>query len=351
MLSFAVCFSGFLALLSGRNSVLSSAVADEIETTEAMTLNYSDGSVYDGDTLYGRIRNGTGTFKWNTGESYSGRWENDTMTGTGKMVFPGVGEYEGGFENDKRSGTGRFTWYYDGEPEEGAPVSYEGEWTGDQIGPTGKLMLSGIGTYEGAFQRQARHGEGTFTWLNGDAYTGQWANDAISGSGKLTLADGTILEGTFNKGVLSKGSITYAVDGGKAKRPVQNGRLQDSVEVQYSNGTTVSGKLKNQEFTGNVTIKYPTGDSYVGTMKSGVKSGKGTYTWKSGAHYVGEWANDKMSGTGKYYYGKAENMLYLSGTFRNGTPDGTLEYVSDNRLRYTTTWSNGKCTNIAYKGR
>ena len=80
VLSFAVCFSGFLVLLSSRNTMLPSAIAEEMETAEAMTLNYSDGSVYDGDTLYGRVRNGTGTFKWNTGESYSGRWENDTMT-------------------------------------------------------------------------------------------------------------------------------------------------------------------------------------------------------------------------------------------------------------------------------
>lgn len=350
-LTFVLCFSGFFALLSGKTNSVPSALAESVEQPAAGTLNYSDGAVYEGDVLYGRIRNGTGTLKWSTGETYSGEWQNDYFNGQGTLEWPGLGTYEGAFVNGKREGEGTFTWTYENGPRPGDPVSYSGSWTDDKIGPNGKMTLAETGTYEGEFQKQVRNGAGTFTWLNGDVYTGQWANDSIQGQGELKLADGIILKGEFAKGVLKNGAVTYSVEGGSAVRSVQNGRIMDNVIVTYMDGTVVSGKLKGGEFNGQVTIKYASGDSYEGTIKAGVKDGKGTYTWASGAHYVGEWANDKMSGNGKYYYGKDEKVLSLTGTFRHGLPSGTLVYVAENKLKYNTTWSNGTCTNITYKGK
>ena len=344
-LTIAVCFFGFVSLLSKHVP----AIAEEVEQTASGTLTYSDGAVYEGDILYGRIRNGTGSFSWATGETYSGSWENDSPSGEGKLTWPGLGVYEGSFFNGKREGTGTFTWSYDGEPAEGAPVEYRGEWQADQIGPQGTLTISGIGKYEGSFSKQLRNGVGTFTWLNGDVYTGEWLNDAINGKGTLTLNNGTILEGDFAKGIVKKGIITYSVQDGRVVRQIANGKVQDAVEIQYNNGITVSGKVRKDEFVGNVTIQYPSGDKYVGSIKNGLKDGKGTYTWASGAHYVGSWVNDKMSGNGKYYYGKDETMLSLTGSFLNGKPDGKLVYVAETKLRYQTVWSNGQCTSIVYK--
>ena len=346
-IAFAICFSLFFVLLTNKTN--GAAFAENTEEAVYGVLNYSDGAQYEGDILYGRIKNGAGTFTWISGETYSGTWLNDSQDGDGEMTWPDLGTYTGSFENGKRNGQGVFTWIYDGEPEEGAPVSYEGDWVNDQIGPSGKLVLFGIGTYEGEFEKNVRSGSGAFTWVNGDIYRGNWKNDSITGEGTLTLSDGTELVGTFNNGILNKGTITYFVSGGLASRPVQSGRIQSSVTLTYSNGTVVSGKLKEQEFTGNVTIDYPSGDKYVGTLKAGVKSGKGIYTWKSGAHYNGEWENDKMSGKGTYYYGQSEKNLYLSGTFKDGKPFGTLTYVSDNNLKYTTSWTNGVCSSIKYK--
>ncbi|MBR3494238.1 MAG: hypothetical protein IKH38_02315 [Clostridia bacterium] len=320
------------------------AAADQPET-----LNYSDGSVYEGETLPGGIRNGTGSYRWSTGESYSGQWKNDVITGKGEMTWPGLGTYVGDFKDGLRHGQGVFTWSYAKKAEQGQPVSFSGQWADDKIGAKGTLVLQGIGTYEGAFAKQKREGRGTFTWLNGDKYTGEWKSDAINGTGKLTLADGTVLEGTFANGVLNKGTVTYDVPGGEATRDVQGGKVKPDVTIKYQNGTTLVGKLNKNEFSGNVTIRYSNGDKYEGTLKNGKKDGKGTYIWRSGAHYVGAWSNDKMNGTGTYYYSKDETKLYLKGTFKNGSPNGTLVYVGDNKLRYTSVWSNGKCTSITYK--
>lgn len=351
LVAFVLCFSGSLILLTSNQSNIQTALAEDVQGADSGQLNYSDGTQYNGDILFGRIRNGTGSYTWSTGESYEGTWENDAPSGTGKMVWPGLGVYEGEFAAGKRHGHGVFTWTYETDPVSGQPLSFDGDWANDKIGSSGTMTFANLGVYEGEFANGIRSGIGVFTWDNGDQYYGAWANDQIEGEGILTLADGTVLEGTFSKSILTKGTATYAVDGGKATRDILKGKTQATVQIAYDNGTVVSGKLNGEEFTGNVTITYASGDKYFGTLVSGFKSGKGTYTWSSGAHYVGEWSNDKMNGTGKYYYTSDETILYLTGSFVNGSPDGSLIYVSDNKLKYQTVWKNGDCTKITYKGK
>lgn len=362
----AVCFAGNALLLDSRtntppdastNRLASTALTQSIPAValanetqaETISLDYIDGSTYVGEVERNSIRNGTGTYVWDTGEVYTGEWKNDQLTGEGTLIWPDLGVYTGSFENGKREGQGTFTWTYDEEPKLGQPISFEGTWHNDKIGNKGKLILAGLGTYSGRFSRQVRSGKGVFTWENGDEYNGTWANDAITGEGVLTLADGTALKGTFVKGVLQAGTIQYAVEGGTAKRDISAGKLSSAVEITYHDGTFVSCKLKKGEVTGNAIIRYSSGDRYVGTLKNGMKDGKGAYTWKNGAHYVGEWDNDKMSGQGKYYYGKDETKNYLSGSFSKGIPTGKLTYIGTNKLKYETTWTGGKCTNIVYK--
>lgn len=344
-----MCFAGSFALLAGK-PIITPSFAEKITVAETGMLDYSDGSHYIGDVRDGEIRNGTGSFSWNTGERYEGTWVDDVPSGSGKMVWPGLGIYEGEFQNGKRQGHGVFTWTYEGDPADGKPLYFDGEWVDDHIGTSGILAFANLGVYEGDFAKNLRSGIGKFTWENGDQYYGNWVKDQINGEGILTLADGTLYEGVFSNNILNKGTATYSVDGGMVVRDVQYGKIQPTVAVSYKDGTIVTGKLNEKgEFTGNVNIAYSSGDSYVGTMKNGKKSGKGTYTWTNGAHYNGEWADDKMSGSGKYYFGADEKTQYLSGKFNNGKPEGTLVYVSEKRLQYNTVWKDGQCTSITYK--
>lgn len=343
--TFVICCLGCVACLSGSTSVFAETVAG----AETGYLNYSDGSHYEGDVVEGKIRNGTGSFTWSTGESYEGNWVNDVRSGIGEMSWPGLGVYKGEFQNGKRQGHGVFTWVYEAEPAAGQPVSFDGEWNKDKIGSSGTMVFSKLGIYEGEFSNGVRSGVGKFTWENGDQYYGCWVKDQISGDGILTLMDGTAFEGQFANNLLQKGTVTYAVEGGIVVREVQNGKPQSGVTIIYDDGTNVVGSLKGSEFNGNVTISYASGDTYVGTMSNGLKSGKGTYKWAGGAHYVGGWENDKMSGTGKYYYGKDESKNFLSGTFKDGVPSGNLIYMADNKLQYNTVWQDGTCTSITYK--
>lgn len=352
-LTFLCCFVLSLTLLTntGLHAKVARAEATESETTQ---LRYGDGSVYNGETIDSTIRNGTGTYIWSTGESesdnasYEGQWVNNTMTGFGELVLPGIGVYKGDFLNNKRQGKGSFIWTYEGEPATGSPVSFEGDWDNDKIGAQGTLVIAGLGTYVGSFCKQQRSGSGTFTWNDGSIYEGDWTNDQINGDGTYTLPDGTILKGKFQKGTLFKGTVTYAVENGTAIRNITAGKAQPDVRVTYNDGTILEGKTKAADFIGNVTVTYSNGDQYVGTIQNGLKHGKGTYTWRSGAHYKGEWRDDLMSGSGKYYYGKSEKDTYLTGNFLNGKPEGTLTYVAENKLKYKTIWKNGSVTSITY---
>ena len=214
------------------------------------------------------------------------------------------------------------------------------------------VVYGGFGTYSGSVAKGKRSGTGTFLWENGDCYTGEWKADKPAGKGTLTLADGTVQQGTFRAGKLYSGSADIRQpDGSVLARRVSEGEVRANATLTWPDGTVLSGKLsaKTGAFTGNVTIAYPNGDSYTGTLADSLKSGKGTYTWKNGAHYTGEWKEDRMDGKGTYYFGKSEKNNYIKGQFSANAPKGTMDYVSQQGLHYSTTWRNGKCVSISAK--
>ena len=49
------------------------------------------------------------------------------------------------------------------------------------------------------------HGEGTFTWIDGETYTGKWSNNLRDGEGKLTRKGGEEVVMVFNNGIKQDG--------------------------------------------------------------------------------------------------------------------------------------------------
>lgn len=64
--------------------------------------------------------------------------------------------------------------------------SYEGECRGGKAHGQGKAV--GRDTYEGEFARGLPHGNGTYTWANGDFYEGEFVKGAKEGNGKMVFA-------------------------------------------------------------------------------------------------------------------------------------------------------------------
>ena len=138
----------------------------------------------------GQIRNGiphgTGTKHWlDSGEVYSGQWENGVMYGEGKLKMQDLSVYSGGFEFGKFNGEGQIL-YADNSLVKGAFK---------------KGVISGKGVfkykthdqdlreeYVGQFLNGIPHGVGTLTFVNGTLYNGEFKGGMMSGQGKLAIA-------------------------------------------------------------------------------------------------------------------------------------------------------------------
>ena len=87
------------------------------------TLNYSDGSRYEGEHRDGK-RHGRGTYTWADGNRYEGEWLEDKMHGQGTMTWHYGDRYEGEYREGRRHGRGAYIWA-DGR-------RFEGEWRIDE---------------------------------------------------------------------------------------------------------------------------------------------------------------------------------------------------------------------------
>ena len=165
-----------------------------------------------------------------------------------------------------------------------------------------------------------------------------------------TPANGKIVyNGTYDsKNRPYNGSINYESNGAKVERNVVNGQLSKEL-VFVSNDIVVTGLLSEKNTIDEVTIVYANGDKYKGHLVNGKKRGQGKYYWTNGAWYEGSWYNDTMSGKGKYYFTSDSSRYYLEGNFIKGVPNGTLTYVSEKGISYTSLWNNGKCISVERK--
>ena len=89
------------------------------------------------------------------------------------------------------------------------------------------LTFDGVGTYVGEVKEGTRvpHGQGTFTYANGDKYVGEWRDAKYNGQGTLTYANGEKLVGEWRDSLVN-GQATFT----------------------RSDGKTLTGLWKNSEF-------------------------------------------------------------------------------------------------------
>jgi len=79
------------------------------------------------------------------------------------------------------------------------------------------------------------------------------------------------------------------------------GHLKNSAKtIQYKNGDSYVGDLKDGLKHGKGIYKYVSGDVYEGDFKDDLSHGKGIYKWASGNVYEGDYKDDKKNGKGIY---------------------------------------------------
>jgi len=104
--------------------------------------------------------------------------------------------YEGEFERNDMHGEGSYAWS-DGR-------MYSGQWTRNFMGPAGSMQWPDGRVYDGEFQDGRKHGEGTHWWPDGRSYKGQWRDGRQHGTGVARTAKGMECKGQWQDGKFVK---------------------------------------------------------------------------------------------------------------------------------------------------
>ncbi|KAJ1398373.1 hypothetical protein B484DRAFT_453338 [Ochromonadaceae sp. CCMP2298] len=115
--------------------------------------------------------------------------------GTGEFELPDNSIYVGDWSETAgvktRQGKGTLTM--------GVEV-YEGDWEADAMHGEGTYATASGCTYVGQFERNLYAGEGTYSFLDGASYSGSWQANKMHGTGVYTDSAGQVTQGTFRNG-------------------------------------------------------------------------------------------------------------------------------------------------------
>jgi len=157
---------------------------------------------------------------------------------------------------------------------------------------------SAIGTYEGNWKNDQKHGKGSIKYPSGSVYEGNWVNNKQHGKGKFIYSSGSVYEGDWvNNKQHGKGTFTSASGSIYEGDWVNDKRHGTGIEIQ--NGSIIyQGNWENNQKHGKGKYTYPDNSKYEGDWKNNKRHGKGIYTYSNGLTYDGNWAYDKKHGQG-----------------------------------------------------
>jgi hypothetical protein len=198
--------------------------------------------------------------------------------------------------------------------------------------------------YVGEFKEMQPHGQGTYTFVNGNKYVGEFKDAQPHGQVTATYANGDQYVGEFKDGKRNgQGTYTYGADNesiadeyvGEFKDDLKHGKGTET----YTNGHKYVGEYKDDLRNGKGTYTMPDGYKFVGEFKDGKRNGQGTYTYANGDKYVGKFKDDKRHGQGTMTY--TDGNQYV-GEFKNGKYHGQGTYTYANGHKYVGEWKDDK---------
>jgi hypothetical protein len=175
-----------------------------------------------------------------------------------------------------------------------------------QISQNGKLAYE----YNGFFENDMSHGQGTITYADGSKYVGEWKDSYEHGLGTYTNADGSKYVGEYKNG----------------KRHGQ-GTWTGGPRSKWA-GDKYVGEFKDGKYHGQGTFTYnKSGDKYVGQFENNKRNGQGTYTFADGEKIISNWYENKENGQGKRIFknGKSKCRYWSMGTERDCAIPGLAE--------------------------
>lgn len=134
-------------------------------------------------------------------------------TGKATAFYPNGDQYEGDFLDGSRTGKGIYRYAINGD-------KYEGDWQENAKSGIGKMVyrkkkeeektFEERGEYHGYWENNRRHGEGVFTYPNGDIYSGWWRFGNKEGKGTYIFKEtGMKMVGDWEQGAIKRGRWSY----------------------------------------------------------------------------------------------------------------------------------------------
>jgi hypothetical protein len=226
-------------------------------------------------------RNGFGTHKYHTGDSYKGEYRDGLWDGQGVLHLTRC-FYEGKSVNNLR---------YDGRFKRGKKVGL------------GKLTIDNLLDYQGEFQNDKFHGYGICKYTNGNVYEGYFEDGKWSGNGNMIYKNGDTYKGGFIRGLFhGTGVFKWARNGGSYTGDYFQGFRHGKGLRVYANNNKCQGIFKLDTIEGECNYSFANGDVYCGPMKNNQFNGYGILTIAKGGRYEGEFLNGKFYGKGKFTY-------------------------------------------------
>eukprot|EP00164_Ancoracysta_twista_P002305 GFYU01003048.1.p1 GENE.GFYU01003048.1~~GFYU01003048.1.p1 ORF type:complete len:431 (-),score=133.05 GFYU01003048.1:214-1362(-) len=146
------------------------------------------------------------------------------------------------------------------------------------------------GDYKGFWHKDAKHGDGTFTYKDGSKYEGGFVNGRREGAGAFWKMRNGRLHIQF-------------------KGQWKNGSKEGHGTCWFANGDIYEGDWSQNLKHGDGTLRYENGDVYEGHFFEDRRHGFGVMTLASGDRYDGFWQHDKRHGPGIYYYVEKNRVM------------------------------------------
>ena len=211
--------------------------------------------------------------------------------------------------NNKKHGKGTL-WTPDG-------TRYESTWRGNRMYGECIVRYANGETFQGTQRMKVPDkGYGWTVTPEGMLYEGEWLNGVYHGRGALYTADGCVLKGWWKDGQMHGRGMFLNAKGNLETGTWTNGKLKADKKRRphhsdiNSAGPAVAGDIDTDnttstlfDFTADpnpdaVVINYPDGTTYVGEMKDNRRHGQGTLTFRNGSTYQGEFVDGIEHGYG-----------------------------------------------------
>ena len=205
-----------------------------------------------------------------------------------------------------------------------------------------EILLYDVGVYEGEIVNYRPAGKGIIKYFNGDVYEGEFKNYYIRhGNGIYTFKNGEKQEGVFKDGIFlnkNKEGVKTKVeksneisDKQRSNKTVSGEETLNKNQINYKNGTSYKGDLKNGKPNGKGIMSYFNGDKYTGEFKDGILEGLGEFKSANGEIYSGEFTNGNRHGIGKIVF--LDGSIYEGIVVQNEMTDGSIIYPNGNSYK------------------